>query len=55
VVSVLDIEPKCGFKPGRERWILRAIIRCTISFGGEVKPSFDVTDELTTSIIRAMR
>jgi hypothetical protein len=41
VVSVLDIGPNvCGFKPGRGRWILKAIkIRSTSSFGGEVKPS----------------
>jgi hypothetical protein len=41
VVSVLPIRLKIWeFKPGRGRWILRAIkIRSTTSFGGEVKLS----------------
>jgi hypothetical protein len=38
VGSVIAIGPKvCGFKPGRGRWILRAIKgRSTPCFGGEI-------------------
>jgi hypothetical protein len=41
VVIVFANGPKVrGFKPGRGRWIWKVIkIRCTTSFGGEVKPS----------------
>jgi hypothetical protein len=41
VVSVFTTGSKvCGFKPGRQRCILRAVkVRSTPSFGGEVKPS----------------
>jgi hypothetical protein len=41
MVSMLAIGPKVRcFKPGRGRWILRAIKICiTTSFGGDVKPS----------------
>jgi hypothetical protein len=40
-VIVLAIGPKVRrFKPGQQRWILRAIkFRSTTSFGGKVKPS----------------
>jgi hypothetical protein len=41
MVIVLAIGPKArGFKPGRQRWIFRAIkVRSTIPFGVEVQPS----------------
>jgi hypothetical protein len=41
IVIVLTTESKLrGFKPGRERWIFRAMkIRSTTSFGVKIKPS----------------
>jgi hypothetical protein len=41
VVIVLAIGPKIrGFKPGPGRWTFKGDkIRCTSSFGGDVKPS----------------